>query len=806
MDHNSLEILDVNDCAIEFYGYSIYDFIGKNIYDLGERKDRQSLLNIQDASEFSEDIVWEHRNHAGQVRFIQFTTHTFNYREHPAMLAVAHDVTEQVEQQEIRSNRYPKIEMYRGDRPLAEVTWNGEGVVKKWSQKAEALFGWTKEDVIDNPEFMNMFIHEDEQEEAQKLIDEKMADGERSFTVSGKVRTKSGEMRICEWHNTFFYDETGELERVYSLLQDISERKQQEHLFRALSEKSLVGVYLIQDNEFKYVNPRFAEIFGYEKEEIEGRLGPLDLAHPDDRAEVDENLRRRLSGEVESLKYDFRCVTKDGDTIHVKVFGTRMVYLGRMAVVGTLLDITHSKLAFERYQSSVESFEDLFDSISDAIYIQNRDAEFIKVNEAAVALNGYSREELIGRTPDFLAAPGKVDLNETHEYFDKALKGTPQKFEQWGIRKSGEVFPEEVVLNPGTYFGEDVVIAISRDITDRHEVKDEMQRSREKFQQLFSNAPIGIVMMDKHQEIRAINKAFEDIFGYEQGEIEGIDIDRLIVPDEEREGAQRISDNIFAGQSASTTARRKRKDGSFVEVLVYGVPVILNERTIAIFGIYVDITERKQANERIKKSLKEKEVLLAEIHHRVKNNLAVITGLLELQQYNTELDEAKEILKESQLRINSIALIHEKLYQNENLSQISIDVYLNELIDIITNSMRTEETDVAIHVEADAAFLTINQAIPCGLILNELITNAYKHAFHGRDKGNVTIRLVKHDRNVHFAFEDDGTGIPESVNLEAPSSLGLTLIQTLSRQLQGEYCFQRLEKGSRFELNFRIDD
>lgn len=806
LNKESLEILDVNACATQWYGCDRQAFIGMNIRDLGEKKDRRALIGDAPEAAVAGDIIWVHEDAEGVSRYVQFTTHTFNYHGIPAIFAVAHDVTAQIKRQDTAGSQYPKIELFRGDRPLAEITWTADGNVINWSQKAEALFGWSREQAMNQPDFWKRFIHQDDYPEAAALVEQKVQAAAKEFTALGKVKTRKGQTRVCEWYNTLIYDETGRLHRIYSLLQDVSEREEKSHLFRALSEKSLVGVYLIQDDEFKYVNPRFAEIFGYRQDEIEGEMGPMDLTHPDDRKRVSENLEERISGKVDALEYDFRCTTKQGDTIHVKVIGSRMTYLGRPAVVGTLLDLTHSKLAYERYQSSVESFEDLFDSISDAIYIQNRRAEFIKVNEAALALNGYSREEMIGRTPDFLAAPGKVDLEEIRRYFERALGGTPQRFEQWGIKKSGEVFPEEVILNPGTYFGEEVVIAISRDITDRYEAETEVQHSREKFHQLFSNAPIGIAMIDQHQEISTINKAFEEIFGYEEQEIAGLDINRVIVPEEEMEEARYLSQQNMAGYTFSSTETRTRKDGSLIEVLVYGVPVTVEGQTIAVFGIYVDMSDRKEAEEKVKKSLREKEVLLAEIHHRVKNNLAVITGLLELQQYNTELDEAREVLRESQLRINSIALIHEKLYQNENLSQISIDVYLNELIAIITDSMNTGETAVDIQVESEPAFLTINQAIPCGLILNELITNSFKHAFPEADRGTIDIKLVKQGCRVEFEYADDGVGIPDGVALDAPSSLGLTLIQTLSRQLQGQHQFYRTGQGMRFSLEFRIDE
>lgn len=804
LDHKSLDILDVNESAVERYGFSREELLSMNVNDLGVKSKRTELIQGIEPDN-SVDKIWRHTTKSGEDFFVQFTHHVFNYQGQPAKLAVAHEVTELVSREETDRHEFPQVDTHRENVPLAEIEWNAQKQVIRWSERAEELFGYREEEVIGKEGFFEEFVHEEELENAYQVIEEALQNRKAGYTVEGRVRTKSGKILICEWYNSLVYNESGELVSVNSLVHDISDRKESEYLFRALSEESLVGVYLIQDGVFKYVNPKLASIFHYQKESIENKLGPMDLTHPDDRDTVRRNIQRRITGESKGIEYDFRGVTRDNQTIHVNVYGTAITYFGKPAIIGTLLDITDTKLALARYRASVESFEDLFDSISDAIYIQNRDGKFIEVNQAAVELNGYDRERLIGSTPDFLAAPGKTDLDETHEYFKKALNGEVQQFEQWGLRKNGEVFPEEVVLSPGTYFGEDVVIAISRDISAQYETQERMRKNEELFRQLFQNSPVAIVMMDEHQEIRHVNEAFTDLFGYTPSEAEGIDIDQLIVPREEFENARALSRTIFQGRTSNMTARRVAKDGSVVDVLIYGVPVTVNGNTIAIYGMYIDITDQKRAEEQIKQSLREKEVLLAEIHHRVKNNLAVITGLLELQAYNTSSVGARNVLQESQMRINSIALIHEKLYQNEDLSSISFDVYLKELTEVIVSSMETGDKKIELHIDAPPIHLTINQAIPCGLILNELITNAYKHAFPDTGEGNIYVELRQAEESLLLLVRDDGVGLPDDFDLEEPKSLGMTLISTLSRQLNGTHTFNRGSEGTEFELQFEAE-
>ena len=805
LDHQSLDILDVNDKAIKKYGYSFDEFTKLNVSELGDKYLRANLIDNLNGDK-SSDKVWKHRNSDGQEFYVQFTYHLFNHNGTPARLAVAHDVTKLIEEDEKNRSAFPQVRTEVTNSPLAVIEWNEDLTVKQWSEKARDLFGWEENEVVGKEGFFEEFVYTDEVEKAKERFKVLRQSDRSGFSIEGRNYTKSGDIIHCEWYNSVLLDKNGNLVSIYAQVHDISERKQSENLFRALSEEALVGVYLIQEGKFKYVNPQFADIFGYNVNEIQHQLGPLDLAHPKDVDEVANNIQKRIEGDRKAIEYDFRCHTKDEKTIHVNVYGSRTTYQGKPAIIGTLVDITDSKLAYERYRASIESFQDLFDSISDAIYIQDQEGKFLEVNQGAIEMYGYERQEFIGQTPEFLAAPGKVDMEKTIAHVKKAIDGEPQTFQFWGKRKNGEVFPKEVTVNPGTYFGEDVVIAIARDVSEQYQVQEQIRRNEEMFRQLFQNAHIGIAMLDEKQEIQLVNNAFERIFGYSSDELKGLDIDKVIVPDSEMDDALKLSENIFSGKAAEMTAKREAKDGTLVDVLVYGVPVIVAGQTVAIFGMYVDITERKDAEDRLKKSLKEKEVLLAEIHHRVKNNLAVITGLLELQRYSTPEEDAQNALYESQMRVNSIALIHEKLYQSEDLSQISFDVYIRELSNIILTSLVHGKNNVQLNIDADTVQLTINQAIPCGLILNEIITNSFKHAFEDTNEGNIDISFKEEEgRQLTLIIEDDGSGLPENLQEKSDESLGMTLISTLTKQLKGESEFKNTGEGTRFELKFERD-
>lgn len=806
LDHETLDILDVNEAVIDRYGYTRDELLAMSVDELGEKKKRVELIDGIPDNDTSIDKIWVQETKGGDILYVQFTYHTFYQNGHPVKVAIAHDVSELVNENEQQRNQFPKFVTHETNFPLARIEWGADRKIKNWSEKAEELFGWRENEVTGWKDFLRKLITDDEIEQAEKNLQEAINNQKTQYSVQGKSVTKSGETIICEWHNSIIYDDNGDLHSVHSLVSDITERKESQDLFRKLSEKSLVGVFLIQDGTLKYVNPRFAEIFGYEQHEIIENLKPQDLAHPDDRALIIANIRDRLNGNPEAEEeYEVKGVTKGGRVIDASLYGSKTMYQGKPAIVGTLVDITKDKEIFRKYQSSVETFQNLFDSISDAVYIQDSKGRFLEVNNGAVDMYGYDQSYFIGKKPQALAAPGKVDLDKMKTHIHKALDGKTQSFEWWGKRKNGEVFPQEIVISRGNYFGENVVITIARDISERYEAEEQLRKNEEMFRQLFQNSPIAIALMDKRQEIRHVNDAFSDTFGYETNEIEGLNIDQLIVPEHETEVAREISNAIFDGETSFHTGTRLCKDGSFVEVLIYGVPVRVDGKTVAIFGIYVDISERKEAEEKVRKSLKEKEVLLAEIHHRVKNNLAVITGLLELQAHNTSSDEAIDVLEISQMRINSIALIHEKLYQNENLSEICFKQYLQELIDVILSSMASPQTQIDVSIHADPVKLTVNQGIPCGLILNEILTNAFKHAYPHKDEGHIEVNLDKRGDDIYLSIVDNGIGIPDEVNLENPTSLGIKLIRTLSKQLNAEAELSNTDSGTKFSLHFALE-
>ena len=277
-------------------------------------------------------------------------------------------------------------------------------------------------------------------------------------------------------------ERTAELVQVNEELRaEIIERRhaeealqESENKFRDLSEKSIVGVYLIQDGVFKYANPKLAEIFGYTIDELIDKRGPEDLVLPEDWPIVEENLRKRISGEIESINYDFRGITKNKETIYVEVYGTRTTYGGRPAVIGTLLDITVRKKA-----EAVRAFlANITEHATDAIEGIDLDTNIVSWNSGAETLFGYSAHEVIGRPHSFIVP--KEAQEACRERFKKATLEGSVRAETERIKKDGRRFPVEMTLTAlkdekAEHTG---FVCITRDITERKKLEEQLRQAQ----------------------------------------------------------------------------------------------------------------------------------------------------------------------------------------------------------------------------------------------------------------------------------------------------------------------------------------
>lgn len=321
-----------------------------------------------------------------------------------------------------------------------------------------------------------------------------------------------------------------------------------------------------------------------------------------------------------------------------------------------------------------------------------------------------------------------------------------------------------------------------------------------KFEAVVETAGDGIITADEFGRVESFNAAAERMFGYSAEEITGESVGLFL-------SAGEAPFDVGLGEAVGSRreASGRRKDGSAFPVELNAGEVDFGERRIHTL-ILRDITERKREEGEIKSSLREKEILLKEIHHRVKNNLQIISSLLNLQSGHIRDPRALEVFKEGQGRVRSMALIHEKLYQSDDLARVDFHEYISNLAAYLFRSYEVNSGAVTLNVEAEDVLLGVDTAIPCGLIINELVSNSLKHAFPAGTGGSINIRLrPAGPERLTLAVSDDGVGLPPGFDARNTPSLGLQLVNTLARQLGGEVEVAR-GSGAEFKITFRKGD
>jgi PAS domain S-box-containing protein len=439
----------------------------------------------------------------------------------------------------------------------------------------------------------------------------------------------------------------------------------------------------------------------------------------------------------------------------------------------------------------------VIESMSDGVVVVDPQNCIVDVNPSAQQMMGYSSSELIGQYikkiwPEWSQIE-PIDRLQSDKEITVNLGGGQHIYD---VRIS----PLTVSYSNLTY-----QVVVLRDITEHKRTEERLYESEEKFRTIFEYANDEIIYLSKYGKIIDVNKKVEEIFGYKPEELIGKNFAELdfLGAENINKMVELFTDAIATGETLPfVLLELNRKDGSSVFVEVSTRMIKKNGEIEGILNILRDVTERKKVEEQIKASLREKEVLLREIHHRVKNNLQVISSLLSLQSRYIRNSQYAEMFTESQNRVRSMALIHEKLYQSEDLANIDSDEYIKTLVRELIKSYRMDPDKIRIKIEVDDVSLGVDTAIPCGLIINELVSNSLKYAFPDK-KGEITVALHSVDGKIELIISDNGVGIPENIDFKNTKTLGLRLVTILAEnQLNGDIDLIK-NKGTEVRITFR---
>ncbi|HOJ49673.1 MAG TPA: histidine kinase dimerization/phosphoacceptor domain -containing protein [Spirochaetota bacterium] len=332
--------------------------------------------------------------------------------------------------------------------------------------------------------------------------------------------------------------------------------------------------------------------------------------------------------------------------------------------------------------------------------------------------------------------------------------------------------------------------------------EEELKYLKEKYEKIVNTVPVSVMMIDKDGKILEWNNYSEKLFGWRKEEV--IRKKSPIIPEELEEETENMRKSLMKGQSIiNYETIRNTKWGEKKYLIGSASPITIgDEKNIVV--AYVDVTEKKELEKRLKESLDESNSLLREIHHRIKNNLQIISGLLYLQSIFIEDKIALAALSESQKRIKTMITIHEMLYKTRRLSHVDLDIYIEHLVKTIFEDFLTEEYNIKYSLNLEKININADKASNCGLIINEVINNSIKHAFP-KKKGKIEITLKKVNNNVILKITDNGKGFDKE-NI-SKKGIGLELINSLVNGLRGKLTINSgKEKGTEFIIGFSLSD
>lgn len=650
-------------------------------------------------------------------------------------------------------------------------------------------------------EFYQNFVHPDDRAEVEETYRRHLMEY-LPFDMVYRIILPEG--IICYLHSRCqtIYDNKGKAQKSVGIIQDVTEIKDAENaiLEREWKVNEAQRVTLIRfwecDSSFMVCSLN-DDAYLIQLSFLE-RVGLR--IHPDDY----ESLAAKFYESVEShseFSEEFRAILEEsGEILFLYCRGSHYYHSDGtyLRSLGTIIDISERIQTMNALRESEKKFRLVAENPSIGTYIL-QDSRFVYINDTCARFFGYTIEAMLGMEASAIIAP--EIRSEVEDIFSECISGVRDdiRLEMQGCTQTGVTFPIEIFGSSGEFGGRPAIIGTIIDITERKAYEEMLTITRHSVDQ----ATVGISWVNRTGEVIYINARgvemlrlpAETILGMKAWEIhQSIDTTRW----------DEFWDELCSGGSQRSEKIVVRGDGTSFPASVMIDHVHLGEMEFACIFI-MDISRRREAEDALRQSLAEKTTLLQEVHHRVKNNLALISSMIQMQMRNLEDEKAAASLTETANRIISMAMVHESIYRSRNISTIDAHEHLVGLVNEIVPNLSVGK-DIQVEVFAHGCILDLNSGILFSLIVNELITNSIKYAFKGRDGGNISIKMECRDNKKILSIKDDGVGIPENVDPFRRPSLGMNIVHSVvTDQLGGTIELIRGE-GTTWVLTFPVKD
>jgi PAS domain S-box-containing protein len=760
--------------------------------DQEERQDHMEKVEqaLEKGTSYSFDITM--KTDQGNIKYLHVEGFTSpDDGEVTQLMGIVQDITER---------KSVELELRQKERQLRSIIDNISGLFQRYklnsdgadeyeyvSKGIEHLHEVSQAEVNSDPEIIWRQVIEEDKEGLRSSIRNSAKDLSE-WNHKWRIITPSGKLKWIHGRGTPYKLEDGSV--VWDAIKiDVTEQEQaireREELYHLL-EDSLNEVYVFDKDslKFRYVNQGVTENTQYSIEQLR-EMTPLDLKPEYSKTQFLQ-LLSGLEGEDGQLYFETRHQRADGSFYPVEVYVTRDTYRDHEVYVANVLDISEKQKADRRLRM-------LLETAPIPIFIESKDGVIIDLwNEAAEEVTGFTKEEALNKR---LPHVQKEQLDTYHSLKEEILDGHKIKGEEiMRTRKDGSEFPAR--LNASPLFDEsdeiDSILVTLEDITEEKQLEKQLRDQVAFASSIIDSLPGLFYMMDADLNFVRLNKNVYELFNIDEQQLSELDPLSLIAPRERDNIKQNIREVMETGYSETESVMLVNgKDRHFY---INGRLIELDGNKY-LLGNGIDIHDRVTTQ-------KDNEVLLKEVHHRVKNNLAIISGLLMLEMQNSEHAELEMPLQRSINRIQSMAKIHELLYNSSHFSSINLEKYLGKITTIVEETLGRKNKGVDITLNVDDIEANINTGIPLGMLINELLTNSFKYAFDNR-KGEITITVHQKEPHFEVVYTDNGKGIEGNFDLSESSTLGMRIVHTLLMQLQADF---ELNTNGRFELVFQFKE
>ena len=812
----------------------------------------QDYLNVSNRNTERKALV-RFTNKRGKLKHLEIVVNPI-YNEKKRLTGIIgsmRDATERVETEALLMDTKEKFDLItnNGNDIIAFYTFLPEEKYLYVSPNIKKILGYTPKQLLDDNMFFNKrvigtkdyFLNTDK----QLVAIQKKNMLKNCYYIFKVLKNNKEEI----WLESNFFpilNSKGKVGFFLNILRDVTEQRdkeieiQNQYInYRNLLDNSPIAYIIHQQGVCLYCNNAILKLLKIKnKNQILGKF-IVDFFDENDRKRAIEHINNISSGKSTNKFVNYTIKDQENTPIEVEIKSLLIKFNDVdcvLALINNLTDqrqrekeklkteitettnlllqkeIKERKEAEKNLIEKTAHLSSIFESSTHLIWTVNRKYEITSFNQNffnVVKLQHDVQIKLGDKIDELLTKNRNEYVKFWYPKYAETFQGKKLEFEKEDLNKS-KVY-RKVFFNPIFNENNEVteINCIAHDVTDSKIYEQKLVNQTGKLTAIFDSSHHYIWTISKEGRLTSFNKNYFDLLAslYNTEPYIGFVLNRGVLSNdiEYNELMDYHYTKAFSGTATNFEIETLDKNYNKIHLEIFLNPIFDGDKVGEVSGIAHNITEKKHVQQRMEQSLKEKEVLLKEVHHRVKNNMQVVSSILNLQSSYVSDEYALTLLKESQNRIKTMAYIHESLYQNKSFTSVNFSEYIQTLVNNIVQSYSYSKEKIQLSVSVEKITLSLDISIPVGLIINELVTNAIKHGFPGSKTGIITIHLKSENNFVFLELKDDGVGFAPGVDFENSHSLGLQLVNTLIEQIEGKFEFKSEKNvGTRILITFKM--